>query len=107
MASSIAALFGEPRGNGAIVALRAANLEPHEFIRGSSQYECVRITVLYSLRDRYPGVDETRPEVQELIGNLTDHAFADIYKGADEDLSDDAAFRYFGKEVDEVCGAES
>ena len=52
-------------------------------------------------------MDETRPEVQELIGNLTDHAFADIYKGADEDLSDDAAFRYLGKEVDEVCGAES
>ena len=37
MVSSIAVLFGVPRSNGAMVALWAANLEPHEFIRGSSQ----------------------------------------------------------------------
>lgn len=69
-------------------------------------HECVRTSVLYNLQGRYPGLDETRPEVQELIDNLTDHAFADIYKGMDEDLGVDAAFRYFGKKVDEVCGAE-
>ena len=70
-------------------------------------HECVRTTVLYPLQSRYPGLDETRPDVQELIHNIADHAFADIYKGVDEDSCVDAAFRYFGKEVDEVCGAES
>ena len=70
-------------------------------------HECVRTTVLYTLQSRYPGLDETRPDVQELIHNIADHAFADIYKGVDEDSCVDAAFRYFGKEVDEVCGAES
>ena len=66
-------------------------------------YECVRTSVLYSMRDRYPGLDETCPEVQELIGNLADHAFADVSKGADEDWSVDEAFRYFKRDVINIC----
>ena len=37
MVSSLAVLFGAPRSNGAMVAPQVTNLEPHEFIRGSSQ----------------------------------------------------------------------
>lgn len=66
-------------------------------------YECVRTTVLYSLRDRYPDVDETRPEVQELIDNLAGHAYEGVSKGADEDWSVDDAFRYFKKNVANIC----
>lgn len=66
-------------------------------------HECVRTTVLYSLRDRYPDVDETRPEVQELIDNLAGHAYEGVRKGADEDWSVDDAFRYFKKNVANIC----
>lgn len=66
-------------------------------------YECVRTTVLYSLRDRYPDVDETRPEVQELIDNLAGHAYEGVRKGADEDWSVDDAFRYFKEDVANIC----
>lgn len=66
-------------------------------------YECVRTTVLYSLRDRYPGVDETRPEVQKLIDDLAGHAYEGVRKGADEDWSVDDAFRYFKKNVANIC----
>lgn len=66
-------------------------------------YECVRTTVLYSLRDRYPDVDETRPEVQELIDNLAGHACEGVIKGADEDWSVDDAFRYFKEDVANIC----
>ena len=60
-------------------------------------HECVRTTVLYSLRDRYPGVDETRPEVQKLIDDLAGHAYEGVRKGADD------AFRYFKKNVANIC----
>ena len=66
-------------------------------------YECVRTTVLYSLQDRYPGVDETRPEVQKLIDDLTGHAYEGVRKGADEDWSVDDAFRYFKEDVANIC----
>ena len=66
-------------------------------------HECVRTTVLYSLRDRYPGVDETRPEVQKLIDDLAGHAYEGVRKGADEDWSVDDAFRYFKKNVANIC----
>ena len=38
MVSSLAVLSGAPRSNGAMVAPQVTNLEPHEFIRGSSQF---------------------------------------------------------------------
>ena len=38
MVSSLAVLSGAPRSNGAMVAPQVTNLEPHEFIRGSSQW---------------------------------------------------------------------
>lgn len=66
-------------------------------------HECVRTTVLYSLRDRYPGVDETRPEVQKLIDDLAGHAYEGVRKGVDEDWSVDDAFRYFKKNVANIC----
>lgn len=69
-------------------------------------YECVRTSVLYSMRDRYPEVDETRPEVQELIDDLASHAYEDVSKGADEDWSVDEAFRYFKKSVANICEEE-
>ena len=37
MVSSLAVLSRVPRGNGTMVAPQVTNLEPHEFIRGSSQ----------------------------------------------------------------------
>lgn len=66
-------------------------------------YECVRTTVLYSLRSRYPDVDETRPEVQKLIDDLAGHAYEGVRKGTDEDWSVDDAFRYFKEDVANIC----
>lgn len=69
-------------------------------------YECVRTSVLYNLQSRYPGLDETRPEVQELIDDLADHAYEGIGRGADEDWSVDDAFRYFKEDVANICAEE-
>ena len=47
MVSSIAVLFGVPRSNGAMVALWAANLDPHEFIRRSRQEMVSRVRQVF------------------------------------------------------------
>lgn len=69
-------------------------------------YELVRTSVLYSLRDRYPGLDETPRSVQELIDNLASRAYKDIGVGCDEDWSVDEAFRTMANEVRQICEAE-
>lgn len=69
-------------------------------------YELVRTSVLYSLRDRYPGLDETPQSVQELIDNLASRAYKDIGVGCDEDWSVDEAFRTMANEVRQICEAE-